>query len=415
MSTDFLPISTRAYDVTESSDTAASLPKGVIILGAAKSGTTALFYAIQNTLSKRHGITVTGLFEPVEADRIGAYLDNGRDSIPLIKMLIAPFLRKDLASFLRKKYKAFDGACKKIIIYRDPRDNVISRLVFMLPKLIKLSEQKKIDEIVELFRRKEQAPDSLSVVHIIKEVGRISGNENLLENVRDNALLPAKMKRESGSEYYMLSYEHFVEGQFDGLNRYLGFDVDPNFEVGERHSYVTRTKSSGSWKDWFLQEDIDYFVKAVPSDYRDLGFDVGQQANAQKQIDPKTSSEYALSQFARLRERQQQRANSRHAAAAASVANSRPGGAGESVLASDDAEKEARRQRKKARRLKAGGKEGARRSKLDPLTEMGKNDSAEPLSPAGPSEAAVEPEREARRLRKRARKESSQESASRNV
>ncbi|WP_299697867.1 hypothetical protein [Hydrocarboniphaga sp.] len=263
-----------------------------MILGAAKSGTTALFYAIQNTLNKRHGTAVKGLFEPTTTQRIEEYLASGSDRVPLIKVLLGLFIRKgmDLS-------QAFD---KKIIIYRDPRDNVISRLVFMLTRLIEPSERDKIDQVIALLQRKEREPESLSVAQIIREVGVITNRENLLASVRNNALLPAKMKRQSGDQYFMLSYEDFVEGRFDQLNGYLGFEVDPDFEVGDRHTHIVRTKSSGSWKDWFLAEDIDYFVKEVAEDYNLLGFDAEQQPNANKHLDPKIGSEYAMAQFTRV-------------------------------------------------------------------------------------------------------------------
>jgi hypothetical protein len=293
--------------VNQQTAPAVQLPKGIMILGAAKSGTTALFYAIRNTLIKRHGLAVEGLFEPTETSKIKNYLATGSDRIPLVKMLLGPFIRNELGDF-----DAFD---KKIIIYRDPRDNVISRLVYMLPKLIELSEKDKIEAVVKLFQQKEQAPGAISVVQIIKEVSRIAGAPVLLDNVRENALLPAKMKRESGDEYFMMPYDDFVDARFEGLNRYLGFDVDPEFEVDERHSYVVRTKSSGSWKNWFLAEDIDYFVKDVAADYQLLGFDVDQQVNVEQVIDPKSGSEYTVSLFARLRRKQRLVKKSRSKAA----------------------------------------------------------------------------------------------------
>ncbi|WP_428311547.1 hypothetical protein [Hydrocarboniphaga sp.] len=277
---------------TGTRNAAAALPRGILILGAAKSGTTALFYAIQNTLIKRHGLNAKGLFEPIEAEKVQAYLDSAVDPVPLIKVLLGPFIRKEM--------KLFDAFEKKVIIYRDPRDNVISRLVFMLTRLIEPGQNDKIEAVLELLRGKERAPESISVAEIIRQVGRITGREGLLASVRNNALLPAKMKRQDGDRYFMMSYEDFVESRFDALNRYLGFEVDPEFEVGGKHTHIVRTKSSGNWRDWFLQEDVDYFVKEVADDYALLGFDATQQPLADKTLDPKIGSEYALAQFTRL-------------------------------------------------------------------------------------------------------------------
>lgn len=309
-----------------------------MIVGAAKSGTTALFYAIQNTLQKRHGLSTQGLFEPTQTRQVKDYLSSGVDRVPLIKMLMGPFIRREMQSV--------DVFEKKIVIYRDPRDNVISRLVFMLTKLIELSEHDKIEAVMQVLRRKEQDPESLSVVEILKQISQISGRENLLESVRNNAILPAKMKREANGEYFMLPYEDFVAGEFAAMNGYLGFEVDPSFEVGERHTYVVRTKAAGSWKDWFLDEDVRYFVDEVADDYRELGFDIEQRPHSSKTIDPKTCSEYAFAQFERLREKRSKRKDSRQA---------KEGDKGAATKPVSQADRKAKRQKRKQRRQSRKG------------------------------------------------------------
>ena len=271
------------------------LPKGILILGAAKSGTTALFYAIRNALATGHGLATTGLFEPRRAGEVVEYLTSTSDKVPVVKVLLGPLLR-DGGSFVER----FD---KRIVIYRDPRDNVVSRVCFMLKKLIGPREEKKIEQVLQLFREKEQSPDSISIVGMIRQMSLITDRPNLLEAVRSNSLLPAKIKRESGNDYFMMPYDDLVSGQFDPLNKYLGFAVSADFEVAEQHAFVVRSKSSGAWKDWFLEEDVQFFARDVADDFRILGFDPDVEPNARRSIDPKTSSEYVASQFQHVQEK----------------------------------------------------------------------------------------------------------------
>jgi hypothetical protein len=273
-------------------------PNGILILGAAKSGTTALFYAVQKAL-QNSGLSAKGLFEPRNQEKVIAYLEARTDAVPLVKALLGPFLRwpGDVSGLF----------AKRIIIYRDPRDNVVSRIPFMLTKLVALSEREKRGALEALFRRKERRPGTLSVIDMVREIEKISGRSNLLESIRNNALLPAKMKRERPNDFFLMPYDDLIEGKFRSLSDYIGFDVQGDYEVDQKHSFVIRTKASGGWKDWFLPEDIKYFAKEVADDYLLLGFNPNEAAKKVRSIAPKTCSEYVSAQFSRLDEKRKER------------------------------------------------------------------------------------------------------------
>jgi hypothetical protein len=291
------------------------LPGGILILGAAKSGTTALFYAIRKALSATYGLPVDGLFEPRHVEEVSEYLSSTSDRVHLVKGLLGPLLRHDGRS-LKILESKFD---KKILIYRDPRDNIVSRICFMLKNRVG-GDQKKIGRVLEMFREKEASPGSISIVGLVRRMSEIieSPEADLLASVRDNALLPAKMKRELGDAYFFMPYDELVSEQFDGLSNYLGLTVTADFEVDRQHSFVVRSKSSGAWKDWFLDEDVQFFVREHADEFRLLGFDPEESANVERRIDPKTSSEYVAAQFQHTLERRtQSRARKRERARAA--------------------------------------------------------------------------------------------------
>lgn len=265
----------------------------VLILGAAKSGTTALFYAVRAAMEQRVGQPIKGLFEPRSPATIKAYLSDPADPAKLSKALLGPTLRGN-----PRVIERFD---RKVVIYRDPRDNIVSRLLFMPAKLFRPSERAKTDQVIGLIRRKEADPAAISMTSIIAEMARLSGRDDLLDNMRNNAVLPAKVKREHGTRWHMMPYDRLIAQDFAALGDYLGFPIGGDFAVGAQHGYVARGKGSGEWRNWFLPEDISFFAGEVADDYRLLGFDPDETPDPEPAIDPKTGSDYLAQQFERIR------------------------------------------------------------------------------------------------------------------
>lgn len=283
----------------------AAVPASILILGAAKSGTTALFYAIRSALTDGLGLRVEGLFEPKFAADIHRYLRQSPDEVRLVKGLLGTLLRHGAV-----KDEFFD---RRILIFRDPRDNIVSRLVFMLTNLFRGSETAKIEAVLDLLRRKERDPASLSVVAIVSEIARLSGRDSLLEEMRANALLPARVKRDFGERFFLMPYDDLVGQRFGPLSDYLGFQVTGRYETAERHAYVARTKGSGDWRNWFLDEDVRVFATAAADEYRLLGFDPEERPATDRRIAPAVCSEYVIAQFERMKEKRRRQRAARRA------------------------------------------------------------------------------------------------------
>lgn len=269
---------------------AATLPN-TLILGSAKSGTTALFYAIRQAMERESGTHVKGLFEPRKMMAFRSYFAETQDPALLCKALLGPTMRN-----MSEALNRFD---RKIVIFRDPRDNIVSRLLFMPPRLLARKGQASFDALVALIRQKEADPKSLSVVAILKEIERLSGEDHVLANFRMNAVHPAEVKRKFGDQFFMFPYEDLITNSFSDLSAYLGFTITPDFAVGAQHGYVTRGKGSGEWRSWFLNEDVTYFATEVAEDYLLLGFDPTEAPDAAPVINPDTGSTYLIKQAAR--------------------------------------------------------------------------------------------------------------------
>lgn len=281
------------------------LPNGILILGAAKSGTSGLFYAVQHALQVQQGLSVTGLWEPRRSSKIEDYWTDTTDRVRLVKMLLLHFFRhRD--SFVER----FD---RKVLIYRDPRDTVVSRLHFVPQRLVDSRDRNKVAAVIDLFREKELNPGCVSVLSMFRRLAEISARSDLAESTRENSLFAAKLMRERGSAFHAMPYDDLVACRFDALSAYLGFDVGGDFQLPERHAHVARSKASAAWKDWFVDEDIDFFARTARADFDILGFDADERQNPHPHIEAQMSSEYVSRLFQRMTERRALSRRSRQA------------------------------------------------------------------------------------------------------
>jgi hypothetical protein len=267
-------------------------PPSTLILGSAKSGTTALFYAIRAAMNRATGSDIKGLFEPRDMDAYRRYFQSSGDPVFLCKALLGPVMRG--------MQRALDRFDRRIVLSRDPRDNIVSRLLFMPPRLLFETDPSKCDDYLDLIRRKQADPGSLSVLAILRALEGLSKRDNLVKNFRDNAVLPAKIMQTYGDRFWMFGYDDLVEGRFGRLSEFLGIEVTTDFKVDGQHGYVSRSKGSGEWRSWFLPEDIDYFAREVAEDYALMGFDPAETADPAPQITPETASGYVQKQVDRL-------------------------------------------------------------------------------------------------------------------
>lgn len=74
-------------------------------------------------------------------------------------------------------------------------------------------------------------------------------------------------------EYFLYKYEDLVSGNFSQLENYLGFKLRRKVQVDYKHRRVSRTKGSGSWRNWFTTEDIDFFKPFFSNFMEKFGYD----------------------------------------------------------------------------------------------------------------------------------------------
>lgn len=243
----------------------------ILVAGQAKSGTTALYYALKQTLPRKY----TCLFEPRRYDAAGS-------ECVLAKVLINPSLKPD----------DFDTFHKKILIVRDPRDNLVSRLLYAIYDQRFSADDEKIGVFLGRLEQKQRNPTSVPLLELLDVLGGLSGEDMLGRFVRRHQI-GAEFDR-LHQNYFVYKYEHFVAGRYSGLEEYLGFALKFNGDVDVVHSRVARTKGAGDWRNWFTEQDVKYFSDTYHRYLARYGYDVKWELNPEPEISPKHSTEYVM-------------------------------------------------------------------------------------------------------------------------
>ena len=247
----------------------------VVIAGQYKSGTTAILTKIRAVMPP----STLVLFEPrrYEPSAAGDVLG---------KVLIDSPGYVDFASF-----ECFD---KKILIVRDPRDNLVSRILYRIFEEQDLCcDDDKVGQFVALLRQKEADPKSVSLLELIRLFNRLKGLDTLgrLSN-RGNRGLEFHGEH---PDYFVYHYEDLVQSAFAPLESYLGLRLQTGpATVDFTVARVTRTKGSGDWRNWFLEPDVEYFRPHFEPYMQRYGYGADWKPAENPIIRPDHASEYVL-------------------------------------------------------------------------------------------------------------------------
>lgn len=221
----------------------------IAIFGQYKTGTTALFYKIKNSITSK----VRTLFEPVE------YIEEAGDADRFVLAKVILGIPEDSA---RVKYDTFMTFDKKLYLVRDPRDWLVSGTLFLIQQESGLyNDEEKLSRVMEMLRQKESDPKSISLLKIFEQV-LLANPDNSLERTTEWMKRQYQwfIKFESHiGDHLIIRYEDFVDGRVEEMESYLEMPLGGSSDVAEKHSHVPRTKSYGNWKDWFLEEDVAHF------------------------------------------------------------------------------------------------------------------------------------------------------------
>jgi len=240
----------------------------ILVTGIPKTGSTALFHSIKNALP----VNSLCLFEP------------DINTVRLPEKITEPILVKCFMDSAR----AYDHFNKKILLIRDPRDQVISQMLYrpfniIVKKMVTPDVKLKalLEQVLSLLYQKEKDPASVSVREI----------RNLLK------LESADMPQNKLIEYYqnhqdifIFKYEDYVDGNLNELNKYLGLMLEQVDDVPQKR--IIRSKSYGNWKDWFTPSDVNYYKSLFSPYMKSFGYNDNWNLNKKQLIDPAQGSLY---------------------------------------------------------------------------------------------------------------------------
>jgi hypothetical protein len=250
----------------------------ILVAGQAKTGTTGLFFKIRNSLEGN----VRLLFEPSEYKS----LPKDDEKTVLAKILIG---KKTFAN-----YASFDVFDKKICIIRDPRDRLVSQLLYQTYVQDFIEDDAKANQFINMLRLKEEDSKAVSVQEIWRLQNKLS-NKKCASFNRYAATFSLQLEFcDQHPDYFVVKYEDFVSEQLGPLGEYLGFPLKGNSEPDKEFKRVVRTKATGDWKNWFLPEDIDLLRSnsTIVKYMARFGYEDDWELPYEQKVSPEYSSEY---------------------------------------------------------------------------------------------------------------------------
>jgi len=252
----------------------------VLIVGEGKSGTTALLRSVSSALGDP-----AELFEPKSMTAEDLEPD------PLV-------VKKLLLNWKQGETRLLDSFDKRILIVRDPRDRLISHLLYDAYNRAAALDEAKRTKWLQLLWHKSDKPDTIPLVHLINTWWRLAGSDLLSHYVRANDRVNS-YKRRMKKHFFVVTYEGYVDGQFEALDEYLGVSVEPGV-VGEDEARVARSGRHGDWRNWFTADDVKVFRPMTDEWLRRHGYDHKDwELSSQPEISTETTVDYVSSLFER--------------------------------------------------------------------------------------------------------------------
>lgn len=243
----------------------------ILIYGAGKTGTTAVYYAFKNLLPNHKAF-----FEPPSL----LQLPYDQHSDMLVKSLTV--LRHDRLA------ASFDRYQQKILIVRHPFDRLVSYVLFAPNNGSGFLDDRNLERFLALLRRKLEAPGSVAMREITAMVEQYYPSRAAMHD----SVTVLETIAQTYPDFFLLRYEDFVDGRLDALSAYSGLPLTNEPEITGFAKKVARSKSYGDWHKWFLPEDVAYFREIYGSYLDRFGYET--EIEEAEPLDLETTIDYSI-------------------------------------------------------------------------------------------------------------------------
>lgn len=243
----------------------------VLIYGAGKTGTTAVYYAFKNLLPNHQAF-----FEPSSL----LQLPYDRHPDMLVKSLTVLRHYKLVSSFGR-----YD---QKILIVRHPFDRLVSYVLFAPNNGSGFLDDRNLERYLALLRRKLAAPRSVSMREIVAMVEEYYPSRAAMHD----SVTVLETIAQAYPDFFLLRYEDFVDGRLEALSAYSGLPLSNQPEITGFATKVARSKSYGDWHKWFLPEDVEHFREIYGSYIDRFGYET--EIEEAEPLDEDTTVDYSI-------------------------------------------------------------------------------------------------------------------------
>jgi hypothetical protein len=227
--------------------------KSGLVVGMNKTGTTIVASVIQKSIAGAH------LY--VEPQTVAFFEKCGKTGLPrVVKILYDHWMqRRCLLNGIIRGETGFRPD-KTVVIIRDPRDALISALMYSAyERVVDGASREQVEEWVAIVRDKEANPEKYSVISLIDGFNRIFNFGYPADWFFENFIDYSAWIADNSAYFHVLRYEDFVAGNTDALSAYLDLELSSVREIDPELQRVARTRRSGDWCQMMLPQDVAHW------------------------------------------------------------------------------------------------------------------------------------------------------------
>ncbi len=276
------------------SDSPAPRPH-VLVLGRGKTGTTFIAKSIEAACPVP---PVRFVMEPRSRRVIDAASDASATATVVMKTLFGHWRKKAgrLEALVEGRFgPAFHA---RIAIVRDPRDELISRLMFRPHGFLWRDKAgpREVEAWARVLEAREADP-TMTFLEVCRRFREVFGIDTLktLRQLGRRGVDYADFLAAHQSRLVVLRYEDAVADDFSSVEPALGWPVATTSALGG-FGQTRRSRAANNWMKWFQPSDLDLVRDELGGVCRRLGYDDWTiPGDLDRRIDPEHHSAYARS------------------------------------------------------------------------------------------------------------------------